>query len=214
MAALSVAITLAIRIVLVLLFFPFSALDKIFNFRGALGQAGEAVSSRAFAAALVFAGLFVEIVMSLGIVTGIADRLCAFILAGYCGVTALLWKQFWKPGDFWASANGKGRTLFLGFFEEPRSGRRLPAYHLRRRRFLSEALYCPPNLVFRSLSHCSARAPTMSADAKPAVSYWHLWADQQGIATRHVASCQSSRKTPSSRELRRNGSAPRPGAMP
>ena len=117
MAALSIAITLAIRIVLVLLFFPFSALDKIFNFRGALGQAGEAVSSRTMAAALVFAGLFVEIVMSIGIVTGIADRLCAFILAGYCGVTALLWKQFWKPGDFWASANGKGRTLFWDFLK-------------------------------------------------------------------------------------------------
>ena len=55
--------------------------------------------------------------MSLGIVTGIADRLCAFILAGYCGVTALLWKQFWKPGDFWASANGQGRTLFWDFLK-------------------------------------------------------------------------------------------------
>ena len=117
MAALSIAITLAMRIALVLLFFPFSALDKIFNFHGALSQAGEAVSSRTVAAALVFAGLFVEIVMPLGIVTGIADRLCAFILAGYCGVTALLWKQFWKPGDFWASANGKGRTLFWDFLK-------------------------------------------------------------------------------------------------
>lgn len=117
MAALSIAITLAIRIVLVLLFFPFSALDKTLNFHGALNQAGEAVSSRALAMALVFAGLFVEIVMSLGILTGIADRLCAFILAGYCGVTALFWKQFWKPGDFWASASGKGRTLFWDFLK-------------------------------------------------------------------------------------------------
>jgi len=97
MAALSIAITLGVRIVLVLLFFPFSALDKIFNFHGALSQAGEADSDRTIAVALVFAGLFVEIVMPLGILTGIADRLCAFILAGYCGVTALLWKQFWKP---------------------------------------------------------------------------------------------------------------------
>jgi putative oxidoreductase len=38
--------------------------------------------------------------MSLGVVTGLADRACAFVLAGYCGVTALLWKQLWKPGDF------------------------------------------------------------------------------------------------------------------
>ncbi len=117
MAALSIAITLLIRIVLVLLFFPFSALDKILNFHGAASQAGEAVSNRTVAVALVLAGLFVEIVMSLGILTGIADRLCAFIPTGYCGVTALLWKQFWKPGDFWTSPSGKGRTLFWDFLK-------------------------------------------------------------------------------------------------
>ena len=55
--------------------------------------------------------------MSLGVVTGIADRACAFVLAGYCGVTALLWKQFWKPGDFWASSSGKGRSLFWDFLK-------------------------------------------------------------------------------------------------
>src|SRR5208337_1167785 len=82
----------------------------------------------------------------------------------------------------------QGQDPFLGFFEEPRSGRRLPAYHLRHRRFLSEALYCPPNLVFRSLSHCPARGPTMSADDKPAVSYWHLWTDEQGIS--HQTRCE------------------------
>ena len=39
MAALSIAITLAIRIVMVLLFFPCSAIDKIIDFRGAIRQA-------------------------------------------------------------------------------------------------------------------------------------------------------------------------------
>ena len=117
MATLSIAVTLTIRVVLVLLFFPFSALDKIVNFNGALSQAGEAVSNRTAAAVLVGAGLFVEVIMSLGVVTGIADRLCAFVLAGYCAVTALLWKQFWKPGDFWSSATGKGRTLFWDFLK-------------------------------------------------------------------------------------------------
>ena len=117
MATFSIAVTLAIRVVLVLLFFPFSALDKIVNFNGALSQAREAISDRTAAAALVGAGLFVEVIMSLGVVTGIADRLCAFVLAGYCAVTALLWKQFWKPGDFWSSATGKGRTLFWDFLK-------------------------------------------------------------------------------------------------
>jgi putative oxidoreductase len=30
-------------------------------------------------------------------------------------VTALLWKQFWKPGDFWQSGNSRGRNLFWDF---------------------------------------------------------------------------------------------------
>jgi putative oxidoreductase len=66
---------------------------------------------------LIAVGLFVEVFMSLGVVTGIADRACAFLLAGYCGVTALLWKQFWKPGDFWSSNTGQGRTLFWDFLK-------------------------------------------------------------------------------------------------
>src|SRR5271166_6005428 len=117
MAALSIAITLAIRIVMVLLFFPCSALDKIFDFRGALRQAEEDFKNITVASVLVFAGLFVEIFMSLGVLTGIADRLCAFVLAGYCGVTALLWKQFWAPGDFWSSPSGKARGLFWDFLK-------------------------------------------------------------------------------------------------
>jgi len=55
--------------------------------------------------------------MPLGILTGIADRFAAFILAGYCGVTALLWKQFWRPGDFWAGSQSAGRALFWDFLK-------------------------------------------------------------------------------------------------
>jgi putative oxidoreductase len=117
MMTLSIVLTAAIRIVLVLLFFPFSALDKIFNFRGAVAQAHEASPSKAVAVGLIVLGLAVEVFMSLGVVTGLADRACAFVLAGYCGVTALLWKQFWKPGDFWASNTGQGRTLFWDFMK-------------------------------------------------------------------------------------------------
>jgi putative oxidoreductase len=117
MMTLSIAIAAAIRVVLVLLFLPFSALDKILNFRGAVSQARQAVANPGVATALILVGLFVEIFMSLGVVTGIADRACAFVLAGYCGVTALLWKQFWKPGDFWSSADGQGRTLFWDFLK-------------------------------------------------------------------------------------------------
>jgi len=117
MMMLSIGLAAAIRIGLVLLFLPFSALDKVLNFRGAVGQAREAVSSPTVAAGLILMGLFVEVFMSLGVLTGIADRACAFVLAGYCGVTALLWKQFWKPGDFWSSNTGQGRTLFWDFLK-------------------------------------------------------------------------------------------------
>ena len=117
MISLGIVLTLAIRMGLVLLFLPFSALDKLLNFKGAVAQAREVAPSRMIAAGLIVAGLCVEVFMSLGVVTGIADRACAFVLAGYCAVTALLWKQFWKPGDFWTSKTGQGRALFWDFLK-------------------------------------------------------------------------------------------------
>ena len=102
---------------LVVLFFPFSALDKIINFKGAVGQAKQLVRAQAPAVALIVAGLSVEIIMPLGILTGIADRMAAFVLAGYCGVTALLWKQWWLPGDFWHAGDSKARDMFWDFLK-------------------------------------------------------------------------------------------------
>jgi putative oxidoreductase len=107
----------AIRYLLVILFFPFSALDKILDFRGAVAQAKQQVPVESAAKLLIVAGLAVEIFMPLGILSGIADRLAAFILAGYCGVTALLWKQFWRPGDFWRVGESNGRALFWDFLK-------------------------------------------------------------------------------------------------
>jgi putative oxidoreductase len=117
MTSLSIVLTVAIRIALVLLFLPFSALDKVINFKGAVAQARQVAPSEAVASTLIVVGFCVEVFMSLGVVTGIADRACAFVLAGYCGVTALLWKQFWKPGDFWTSNSGQGRALFWDFLK-------------------------------------------------------------------------------------------------
>lgn len=117
MTTLSIGLAFAIRIFLVLLFLPFSALDKVLDFRTAVAQAREAAPSRSAATALILAGLFVEVFMSAGVVSGIADRVCAFVLAGYCGVTALVWKQFWVPGDFWTASDGKARALFWDFWK-------------------------------------------------------------------------------------------------
>ncbi len=110
-------IILIVRYGIVLLFFPASALDKILNFKGAVGQAMQVFTSRRVAAALIVIGVFVELVMPLGILTGIADRLAAFILAGYCAVTAILFKRFWQPGDFWKAGQSQGRELFWDFLK-------------------------------------------------------------------------------------------------
>ena len=69
------------------------------------------------ATALILVGLFVELVMPLGILSGVADRLAAFVMAGYCGATALLFKRFWQPGDFWSAGESKGRDLFWDFLK-------------------------------------------------------------------------------------------------
>ncbi len=103
---LAVLATLATRYLLVMLFFPFSALDKIINFRGAVGQARQ-IAPGALAVLLILAGLSVEILMPIAILTGTADRAAGLIMAGYCMVTALLWKQFWAPGDFWHAGDSK-----------------------------------------------------------------------------------------------------------
>ena len=108
---------LVIRYGLVVLFFPASALDKILNFKGAVKQAKQVFSSNVVAVMLILVGVFVELVMPLGILSGIADRLAAFIMAGYCAVTAALFKRFWEPGDFWASGESKGRELLWDFLK-------------------------------------------------------------------------------------------------
>jgi putative oxidoreductase len=114
---LSVLVAFVVRCLLVGLFLPFSALDKILNFKQAVTQALQAVSNRVLATALIVCGLSVEIIMSAAILTGVADRLAAFVLAGYCIVTALLWKQFWTKPDFRLKGTSAGRDLFWDFMK-------------------------------------------------------------------------------------------------
>lgn len=114
---LHIAIVLSTRILLCALFLPFSALDKLLNFDGAVAQARQAIANQAVAVSLIIAGLCVEVFMSLGVITGTADRACALVLALYCAATAIGWKQFWKPGDFWSARDGKARSLFWDFLK-------------------------------------------------------------------------------------------------
>jgi putative oxidoreductase len=113
----SIALTVAVRVLLVVLFFPFSALDKVLNFRGAVAQCSEVVPATGVAKTMILAGLAVEVMMPACILTGVADRPAALVLAFYCVVTALLWKRFWRAGDFWRRGASKGRELFWDFLK-------------------------------------------------------------------------------------------------
>ncbi|HZX71663.1 MAG TPA: DoxX family protein [Rhodanobacter sp.] len=113
----TLVVSFLIRVALVALFLPFSAMDKLLNPEAAVAQAQGNVKSRRLSWILVGAGLFVEVVMSLAILTGFLDRLAAVILAGYCMVTALLWKQFWKTDDFRLKGPSKGREVFWDFLK-------------------------------------------------------------------------------------------------
>ncbi|MEO7939891.1 MAG: DoxX family protein [Burkholderiaceae bacterium] len=108
---------LVVRCTLVLLFLPFSALDKAIGFPHAVAQAQQVFRPRALAIGVLLCGMAIEIFMSLGVVTGIADRACALVIAGYCAATAILYKPFWAQGDFWSDADGKGRALFWDFLK-------------------------------------------------------------------------------------------------
>lgn len=114
---LSVLVAVAVRVLLVGLFLPFSALDKILNARQAVRQAAQAVPNRMLAVLLVASGFIIEVVMSAAILTGVMDRLAAFILAGYCLVTALLWKQFWNKADFHLKGASNDRDVFWDFLK-------------------------------------------------------------------------------------------------
>jgi putative oxidoreductase len=117
MASLSPIIVFAGRFLLVLLFLPFSALDKILNFDQAVEQATQAIPKRSLASLMIFAGFGLEVFTSLGVLSGIADRMAALVLAMYCIVTAVLWKQFWKSPDFRLKGKSGGRDIFWDFLK-------------------------------------------------------------------------------------------------
>lgn len=110
-------VALVVRYGLVMLFLPFSALDKVLGFDHAVKQAQQAFAPRGLAIIVLLSGLTIEIVCTLGVLTGLSDRFCALVLAGYCAATAVLYKQFWTHADLWSDPDGKGRTLLWDFLK-------------------------------------------------------------------------------------------------
>jgi putative oxidoreductase len=110
----SILAALVTRICLVVLF-PFSALDKIFDWNGALKQANS--SFLPGGPVLLILAMGCEIITPVLIIGGWYDRAAAFVLAGYCVVTALLYHAFWTYRDFWSPGESKGRSHFWDFLK-------------------------------------------------------------------------------------------------
>jgi putative oxidoreductase len=109
-----VFLPLLARICLVCLF-PFSGLDKILHWDEALKQANSSFLPNG--KALLIIGMAVEFCAPACIILNWHDRLAAFILAGFCAVTALLYHNFWAYGDFWAAQKSQGRAHFWDFLK-------------------------------------------------------------------------------------------------
>lgn len=109
-----IGLPLLIRLFLVVLF-PFSALDKMFNWQGALKQANS--SFLPGGPVLLVLGMSLELLGPACILSGWHDRLAAFLLGLYCIVTALLYHNFWAYPDFWVKGDSKARTHFWDFLK-------------------------------------------------------------------------------------------------
>jgi putative oxidoreductase len=83
--------------------FPFSGLDKILNWGNALKQAESGFLPGG--AVLLILAMMVEFVTPVCIVLGWYDGFAAFVLAGYCVITAILYHDFWKYRRFWSPSS-------------------------------------------------------------------------------------------------------------
>jgi putative oxidoreductase len=105
------------RLLLVLLFLPFSALDKLLNSEGAVDQAALIVAPRSVARLFIASGFLLEVTLSFAILSGVADRLAAVGMALYCVATAVLWKRFWTLPDFKLKGQSAAREVFWDFLK-------------------------------------------------------------------------------------------------
>ncbi|WP_108682915.1 DoxX family protein [Methyloceanibacter sp. wino2] len=94
--------------------FPFSFIDKIINHEAAVKQASS--SWLPGGAALLYPAMAVELLTPPMIVFGFYDGIAAFVLAGYCAITALLFHNFWSYPRFWSS-DSEGYPHVWDFFK-------------------------------------------------------------------------------------------------
>lgn len=112
MITLEFVVLLIARICLVAMF-PLSALEKVFDWKTCLIQAKS--SWVPGGAGLLVCAILVEGVTPICIVFGWHDRLAAFLLAGFCVVTAILYHPFWAFPGLLREPLGKAREHFWQF---------------------------------------------------------------------------------------------------
>jgi putative oxidoreductase len=100
--------------ILIVLIFPFSFLDKIINWQSALKQANSSFIPGG--PVLLVLAMIVEAVTPVCIVFNWYAGWAAFVLAGYCAITALLYHNFWSYPHFW-KAGTEGAPHVWDFFK-------------------------------------------------------------------------------------------------
>lgn len=100
--------------ILIVLIFPFSAIDKFINWETALKQANS--SFLPGGAVLLRLAQIVELVTPVMIVFNWYAGWAAFVLAGYCAITGILYHNFWAYPRFW-SPESKGYPHIWEFFK-------------------------------------------------------------------------------------------------
>ncbi len=102
------------RFFLVVLF-PFSAIDKMIHWDAAMQQATS--SFLPGGAVLLVVAMLVELLCPLAILLQRFDRIAAFILAGFCAVTAVLYHPFWNFPGLLDPAGGPALPHFWDFLK-------------------------------------------------------------------------------------------------
>lgn len=106
-----------LRAGLVALFVPFSAYYMLANFRAAQAPAASAGVGTATAASMTIGAIILKVMASFGMVTGIADRLSAVLLASFCITTALVYKKFWTGDGFHFAVHNANLPVFWDFMK-------------------------------------------------------------------------------------------------
>ncbi len=165
--------------------FPFSFLDKIINWDSALKQATS--SWLPGGPVLLILAMIVELLTPPMIVFGFYDGIAAFILAGYCVITGIVYHAFWTYPRFW-SPESEGYPHIWDFFKNFAivGGLIFVMY-------ASGFIQATANDIEKVAAADAARGrrggARMSLDPKdPKIPYWHLWTGDDGAT--HQTRCE------------------------